>query len=85
MSIQRRAEVLHCVPAEGEANLPPGSDTANWSPFNFDKYSFFNLGPAVIQNYQEATWAVFMNPDISLILKSCCSFFWQHNRNEVII
>lgn len=66
-------------------NLPPGPDMANWSPFNFDKYSLFNLGPAVIQNYQEATLAIFMNPNISLILKSCCSFVWQHNRNEVII
>ena len=70
---------------EAEASLPLGPDTANWSPFNFDKYSLFNLGPAVIQNYQEATLAIFMNPNISLILKSCCSFVWQHNWNEVII
>lgn len=60
-------------------------DMAIWSTFNFDKYSLFNLVPAVIQKYQEATWALFMNPNISLILKSCCFFVWQHNWNEVII
>lgn len=62
---------------KAEVNLPLGSDMVNWSPFNFDKYSLFNLRPAVIQNYQEATLAIFMNPNISLITKSCCSFVWQ--------
>lgn len=82
------AGVLHCVSAEGcvcrGLNLPLGPDPANWGPFNFDKYSLFNLGPAVIQKHQEATLAIFMKPNISLILKSCCSFVWQRGRNEVI-
>lgn len=92
MSAQRCVNTCysHAGPEEGRSvtlcfcrrlkvNLPLGPDMANWSPFNFDKYSLFNLGPAVIQNYQEATLAIFMNPHISLILKSCCSFVWQHN------
>ena len=66
-------------------NLPLVPDTTNRSPFNFDKYSPFNLGPGLIQNHQEATLAIFMNPNISLILKSCCSFVWQHNWNDIII
>lgn len=78
MLVQRRAEVLHCVVCcRLKSNLPLGSDVVNWSPFSFDKYSFFNLGPAVIQNYQEATLTIFMNPNISLIAKPCCSFVWQ--------
>lgn len=63
--------MLHCV---AEVNLPLVLDIANWSPFNFDKYTLFNLGPAVIQNYQEATLTIFMNSNISLILESCCFF-----------
>lgn len=66
--------VTLCTLLQAEVNLPLGLDMANWSPFNFDKYSLFNLGPVVIQNYQEAILAIFMNSNISLILKSCFSF-----------
>lgn len=77
----------HCVSAaaRSKSSSSLGPDMANCSLFNFDKYRLFNLGPAVIQNYQEATRAKFMNPNISLVLKSCCSYFWQRDRNEVII
>lgn len=55
-------------------NLPLGLDMVNLSPFNFDKYSLFNLEPVVTQNYQEATWAIFMNSNSSLIFRSCFPF-----------
>lgn len=36
----------------------------DWSPFRFDKYSHFSFRPAHLQNYQETTEAIFMNPNI---------------------
>lgn len=36
----------------------------DWSPFNFDKCSHFSFRPAHLQNYQETTEAIFMNPNI---------------------
>lgn len=59
---------------KAEVNLRLRPDTANWSPFNFDKYNLFIFGPAAIHNYQEATLAIFMDAYISLFLQYCCSF-----------